>query len=129
MEIYGLGIVAGCYFVGNFLGRLLGQGLGIGGNVGGVGLAMLVLVLVSLKMQQYGGFSERTQKGILFLSSIYIPVIVAMAAKQNVVAAINGGAIALLAGGVATIGAMCLVPLISKIGAKTEQFETLPNNK
>ncbi|MBI9104580.1 MAG: malonate transporter subunit MadL [Spirochaetales bacterium] len=123
MQIYGLGIVAACYFAGNFIGRILGQLIGIGGNVGGVGLAMLALVIVGAKMQKKGGFSEKTEKGILFLSSIYIPVVVAMAAKQNVVAAIDGGAVAFLAGGVATIGAMALVPLLSKIGSKSESLE------
>ncbi len=123
MQIYGLGIVAACYFAGNFIGRILGQLIGIGGNVGGVGLAMLALVIVGAKMQKKGGFSEKTEKGILFLSSIYIPVVVAMAAKQNVVAAIDGGAVAFLAGGIATIGAMLLVPLLSKIGSKSESFE------
>ena len=125
MEIYGLGIVAACYFAGNFIGRILGQIIGIGGNVGGVGLAMLLLVIVTAKIHKKGGFSERTEKGIIFLSSIYIPVVVAMAAKQNVVAAIDGGAVAFLAGGVATIGAMFLVPLISKIGNKSETLENV----
>jgi malonate transporter MadL subunit len=119
MVIYGLGIVAACYFTGNFVGRILGQLIGIGGNVGGVGLAMLLLVIVTAKIQKTkGGFSEQTSKGIIFLSSIYIPVVVAMAAKQNVVAAIDGGAVAFLAGGIATIGAMFLVPVISKLGSK-----------
>ena len=119
MVIYGLGIVAACYFTGNFAGRLLGQLMGIGGNVGGVGLAMLLLVIVTARIQKTkGGFSEQTSKGIIFLSSIYIPVVVAMAAKQNVVAAIDGGAVAFLAGGIATIGAMLLVPIISKLGSK-----------
>jgi len=119
MVIYGLGIVAGCYFVGNFVGRFLGQLIGIGGNVGGVGLAMLLLVIVTARIQKkQGGFSEKTSKGIIFLSSIYIPVVVAMASKQNVLAAVEGGAVAFLAGGVATIGAMLLVPVISKLGSK-----------
>lgn len=116
MEIKGLGIVAACMLVGNFLGRLIGILLGIGGDVGGVGLAMLFLVIVTNYMDKKGGFSEKTSKGIIFLSSIYIPVVVAMSAKQNVVAAVDGGAVAFLAGGVATIGAMFLVPLLSKLG-------------
>jgi malonate transporter MadL subunit len=116
MEIKGLGIVTGCYFIGNLIGRFLGKIIGIGGNVGGVGIAMLLLVILSNKLEKKGGFEERTGNGISFLSKIYIPVIVAMAAKQNVVAAIDGGWVAFLAGGIATIGAMFLVPLISKIG-------------
>jgi malonate transporter MadL subunit len=129
MEIYGLGIVAACYFAGNFIGRILGQMIGIGGNVGGVGLAMLFLVLVTAKIHKSGGFSERTERGMLFLSAIYIPVVVAMAAKQNVVAAIDGGAVAFLAGGVATIGAMFLVPLLSKIGTAHQESEQIEDKE
>jgi len=118
MEIFGLGIVAACMFAGTFIGRILGQIIGVGGDVGGVGIAMLFLVLLTARMQKIGKpFSEKTSKGILFLSSIYIPVVVAMAATQNVVSAVSGGWVALLAGVVATIGAMFLVPVIAKIGA------------
>ncbi len=118
MEIYGLGIVAACYFVGNFIGRILGAVIGIGGNVGGVGIAMLLLVIVTARVQKSkkGGFSAKTENGILFLSSIYIPVVVAMAASQNVVAAVDGGAVAFLAGGIATIASLFLVPLVAKLG-------------
>lgn len=50
------------------------------------------------------------------LSALYIPIVVAMAGIQNVVAAFSGGAVAFLAGGIATIGSMLLVPLIGKLG-------------
>ncbi|MBS4534436.1 malonate transporter subunit MadL [Clostridium sp. D2Q-14] len=119
MEIYGLGIVAFCMFVGSFIGRGIGNLLGISGNVGGVGFAMLILILLTNHFKKKEKpFSERTSKGILLLSSLYIPIVVAMSAKQNVVAAFEGGAVAFLAGGVATIGALLLVPLISKLTVK-----------
>ena len=38
-----------------------------------------------------------TERGILFWSSIYIPVVVAMAASQNVRGAITGGPVAISA--------------------------------
>jgi len=122
MEIFGLGIVAACMYLGSLIGYSIGNALGISGNVGGVGFAMLILVLVSNHVdEKFGGFSERTQKGIFLLSSLYIPIVVAMAARQNVVAAFSGGAVAFLAGGLATIGAMFLVPVIGKLG-KTEEL-------
>ena len=43
-----------------------------------------------------------------------------MAANQNVVAAFSGGAVAFLAGGIATIGSMLLVPVIGTLGQKTK---------
>ncbi len=121
MEIYGLGIVALCMYLGSLIGYSIGGALGISGNVGGVGFAMLILVLISNHVEQKsGGFAERTQKGILLLSALYIPIVVAMAARQNVVAAFSGGAVAFLAGGISTIGAMFLVPVIGKLGKKEE---------
>lgn len=47
MEIYGLGIVAFCMYIGSFVGYFIGKLLGVSGNVGGVGFAMLLLVLLS----------------------------------------------------------------------------------
>lgn len=119
MEIFGLGIVAICMFIGSILGYSIGGFMGVSGNVGGVGIAMLFLVLISNHLEKKGkSFSERTAKGIKFLSALYIPIVVAMAARQNVVAAFEGGVVAFAAGGIATIGAMLLVPVISKLSKK-----------
>ncbi|TYP57809.1 malonate transporter subunit MadL [Thermosediminibacter litoriperuensis] len=115
MEIYGMGIISLCMFIGTFLGNLLGELLGVSGDVGGVGMAMLLLVLISNYMESKGKpFPERIAKGIEFVSCLYIPIVVAMASIQNVLAAFKGGAVAFLAGGLATIGSMLLIPLISR---------------
>ncbi|MBN2285471.1 MAG: malonate transporter subunit MadL [Tissierellales bacterium] len=122
MEIFGLGIVAGCMFIGVIIGNLLGQVLGVNGDVGGVGFAMLLLVVLSNYRTSKGKpLSEKTEKGILLLSALYIPIVVAMSSIQNVVAAFSGGAVAFLAGGVATVGAISLVPVISKLTAGSEK--------
>lgn len=116
MEIYGFGIVALCMFIGSFIGNSLGTVLGVKGDIGGVGFSMLLLVLISNYFEDKGRpFSSKTQNGILLLSALYIPVIVAMSSIQNVVAAFEGGLVAFAAGGIATIGALFLVPLISKL--------------
>ena len=122
MEIYGFGLVALCMYIGSFLGMGLGKVLGISGNVGGVGFAMLLLVALSNYLESKGKpLSERTQNGIRLLSALYIPIIVAMASRQNVVAAFEGGAVAFLAGGIATIGSILLVPIIIKLTVKTAE--------
>jgi malonate transporter MadL subunit len=116
MEIYGLGLVGICMFIGVFIGNILGQLLGINGDVGGVGFAMLLLVIYTNYKESKGQpLSEKTEKGIHLLSALYIPIVVAMSSIQNVVAAFSGGAVAFLAGGVATVGAILLVPVISKL--------------
>lgn len=116
MEIFGLGIVAFCMYIGSFVGYFIGKLLGVSGNVGGVGFAMVLLVVLSNYYEKKGGWSPKTQNGILLLSALYIPIVVAMAGIQNVVAAFSGGAVAFLAGGIATIGSMLLVPLLGKLG-------------
>lgn len=117
MTIYGVALLAFYFLVGKLLGTTLGAWMGIDGDVGGVGFAMILLVFGNAFLKRRGWLEAPTAGGILFWSSMYIPIIVAMAATQNVKAAISGGPLAILAGGVATAGAFLLVPLISKIGA------------
>ncbi|MFP4589057.1 MAG: malonate transporter subunit MadL [Candidatus Bipolaricaulota bacterium] len=120
MEILGLGYVAAFVLIGSFLGRVLGALIGVKGNVGGVGIAMLLLVLVTEFLEAKNRpLSEGTQRGIKLLSALFIPVIVAMTARLNVVGATEGGAVALVAGASAVIvGLVLLVPLISKVTGK-----------
>lgn len=117
MEIYGFGLIAFCMFIGSFIGRILGIAVGVNGDVGGVGIAMLLLIIITNYLEKKGkSLSEDTSKGMLLLGSLYIPIVVAMSARQDVVAAFQGGLVPFAAGILATIGGLILVPLISKIG-------------
>ncbi len=116
MVIYGVALLAGCMITGIFIGELLGKLIGVQANVGGVGIAMLLLILLSDYLRRHGRLSPVSRQGVIFWSSIYIPVIVAMAAKQNVIAALKGGPAALLAGALAVLASFALVPVISRIG-------------
>lgn len=109
--------MAGCMIAGIFVGELLGKLIGVQANVGGVGIAMLLLILLSDSMRKRGKLNPVTSQGVLFWSSIYIPVVVAMAAKQNVIAAVKGGPAALLAGSLAVCVSFALVPVISRMGS------------
>ncbi len=120
MEIFGLGLVALCMFIGSLVGRLFGTAIGISGDVGGVGFSMLLLILITSYMEgKKISFHTNTEKGILLLSALYIPVVVAMSSIQNVVAAFEGGLVAFTAGGVATLGGLLLVPVITKLTVKS----------
>ncbi len=116
MVIYGVALLAGCMIAGILVGELLGKLIGVQANVGGVGIAMLLLILLSDYMRKHGRLNPVSRQGVLFWSSIYIPVVVAMAAKQNVIAAVKGGPAALLAGALAVVVSFALVPVISRIG-------------
>jgi len=120
MVIYGLFIMGMCAIVGNALGYLLGTLLGISANVGGVGFAMLFLVLVTRKLMDQGKLSKLAESGIMFWNAMYIPVVIAMAAQQNVVAALSGGAAAFIGGLAAVFAGFLLIRPLSAL-ADTSQ--------
>ena len=126
MVIYGVALLSGCLIAGLFCGQLLGRLIGVQANVGGVGIAMLLLILVSHRLRKAGRLKPVSQRGIVFWSSIYIPVVVAMAASQNVVSAIEGGPVALLAGALAVGLGFALVPVISRMGSSDREPEDGP---
>lgn len=84
MVIYGLALLSACFFGGMLLGDILGMITGVGSNVGGVGFAMLALILVSSKLLKENKLSTKAQDGIMFWSAMYIPIVVAMTACQDV---------------------------------------------
>ena len=59
------------------------------------------------------------QKGLDFWKEMFIPVIIAMSASQNVVSALDGGVLALTAGVGVVIVAFLLVPVFNKFTSKT----------
>lgn len=97
MIIYGVGILALCTLVGTIVGDLLGILLSVKSNVGGVGIAMILLIFIRLWMHKRGLMIPETEKGVTFWGTMYIPVVVAMAAQQNVVSALSSGHLALFA--------------------------------
>ncbi|EHG6148808.1 malonate transporter subunit MadL [Escherichia fergusonii] len=113
MIIYGLMLMGFCMFAGLMVGDLLGALLGISANIGGIGFAMLFLVVSSQKLIEKGLLSKPAEQGVGFWSAMYIPIVVAMSANQNVIAAV-----AVIAGlGAVFIGFLLIKPL-SKIGSK-----------
>jgi len=120
MKIYGVALLAFCFLIGKLIGNVLGAAIGINGDVGGVGFGMVLLIFVNGYMRKKGWLEPLTEKGILFWSSMYIPVVVAMSATQNVKAAISEGPIAIIVGVLVTLTGFFLVPLISKIGRKKQ---------
>ncbi|NNE38232.1 MAG: malonate transporter subunit MadL [Gammaproteobacteria bacterium] len=120
MIIYGVALLSACMVLGLYIGEILGVVIGVQANVGGVGIAMLLLVL-ACSHPMFKSLTEGTSgTGIKFWSAMYIPIVVAMAARQNVVAAVDGGMLALLAGALAVIVSFALVPVLSRIGTQSE---------
>ncbi len=114
MIIYGVALLSFCMLVGVFAGDILGKLIGVQANVGGVGIAMLLLILLSSRMTPGLRLSAPSQSGIHFWSAMYIPIVVAMAAKQNVIAALSSGWMAVIAGTAAVVASFALVPIIAR---------------
>ncbi|WP_101845647.1 malonate transporter subunit MadL [Halobacillus sp. Marseille-P3879] len=122
MVIYGVALLSICMLAGVILGELLGAAIGIEANVGGVGIAMVILVLLVDYLKRNKKLDIKSEEGMGFWGAMYIPIVIAMAANQNVVAALDGGPVALLAGVVTVFVSWALVPLLSNIGKDTSSF-------
>ena len=115
MAIYGTALLALCTLLGTFLGEVLGMALNVQANVGGVGLAMLLLIAAKSWACRRGMFTDDSRLGVIFWSLMYIPIVVAMAAQQNVLAAIEGGPMVFLAGVLVVVAGFALVALLGRV--------------
>ena len=106
MVIYGVALLSFCMLVGVFVGDVLGDL---------VGIAMLLLIVLSNLSNHRFHLSAPTEKGVNFWSAMYIPIVVAMAAKQNVIAAISSGWMAIIAGVAAVAVSFAMIPLLDRI--------------
>jgi len=123
MIVYGVALLSGCLILGMLIGEALGAALNVEANVGGVGIAMIFLVLASNSEKFKSLTQDAAGTGIKFWSAMYIPIVVAMAARQDVAGATEGGLLAVVAGVAAVAVSFALVPILSKIGNKTSTEE------
>jgi len=107
MIIYGVALLAACTLAGTFVGEVLGRLLGINADIGGVGFAMITLITARAWLSSRGFLVKGVVAGIEFWSAMYIPIIVAMAAQQDVVAALRSGPVVILASFISFV--VCLV--------------------
>ncbi|RAZ93062.1 malonate transporter subunit MadL [Mesorhizobium hawassense] len=125
MVISGVALLAICTLMGAFLGDLLGVALGVKANVGGVGIAMFLLIAMRLWLTRRGLLTAPVKFGVEFWGALYIPIVVAMAAQQNVVVAARSGPLVLIAGIAAVLVCFGTVALISRIGTKGETMDEI----
>ena len=126
MIIYGTALLAVCHLLGIFLGDLLGHALGVKTNVGGVGIAMLLLIVIRLYMAKKNILPKLTELGVEYWGAMYIPVVVAMAAQQDVVAALRGGPVALLSALGAVALCACVIAVINRTEHRPTAVEPAP---
>jgi|TARA_B100001059_G_scaffold91555_1_gene90463 malonate transporter MadL subunit len=114
MNIYGVSLLAFCFLFGKIIGTYLGSLIGLSGDVGGVGFSMFLLVYINSYLKKKNINTSKSENGIIFWSTMYIPIVIAMSASQNVKAALTGGILAVMVGVTVTFFAFILVPIISK---------------
>ncbi len=122
--IYGVALLACCMFIGSLFGNLIGLWTGIGSDVGGVGFAMILLLLATNSKTINKLLPENYTKGIDFWKEMFIPVVIAMSASQNVVKALDGGVLALVLGVGIVVLMLLLIPVFNMFSPKGEQVET-----
>lgn len=113
MLLRGVALLAGCFITGQLVGETLGRLLGIEANVGGVGFAMLLLILAQNELEKRNLFHVEMGEGIIFWSKMYIPIIVAMSAIQNVRVAFTNGMLAVLAGIIPVVICLVFMPILA----------------
>ena len=120
MKIYGVAVLSACFIAGQLIGEVLGIVFHFDGNIGGVGFGMLLLIVLGDWIKKKKWLDAESESGIYFWSGMYIPVVIAMSATQNVKAALSGGWVALVVGVFATLLCFSLIPLLSKLQKKTD---------
>ena len=112
--IFSLVTLSLCMILGKYIGLLLGTLVGIDADVGGVGFAIILLVIVT-----NSNFFPFTQKkefidGVSFWKKMYMPVVVALAATQNVYRMLTSGMVAIVAGSAAVAVPFLILYLLHK---------------
>lgn len=123
MIIYGTAILAICHLLGDYLGNTLGMVLGVKANVGGVAISMILLILSKELLAKKGYLPQVTQFGVLYWSGMYIPIVVAMSAGQNVVAALSGGMLGLIVSIASLIGTVLVIRYLNRVSGDYETYE------
>jgi malonate transporter MadL subunit len=118
MMIYGVAVLAFSYLIGQLFGEYLGAIIGVKANVGGVGFSMILLLVFKEWLQKKGWLDLEFVKGVDFWNKMYIPVIIAMSASQNVLVAVSSGFLAIIIGVIPVVIAFISLPFLIKLTSK-----------
>ena len=121
--IFSLVTLSLCMILGKYIGLLLGTLVGIDADVGGVGFAIILLVIVT--NSKCFPFAQKKEfiDGVNFWKKMYMPVVVALAATQNVYRMLTSGMVAIVAGSAAVAVPFLILYLLSKSSQRRPQNE------
>lgn len=117
--IYGVALMALCALIGVAAGDYLGALLHVKADVGGVGIAMVLLVAARSYLIKRNALSPGITLAATFWATMYIPIVVAMAAQQDVVSALGSGSMVLIAGTVTVFVCLILVAALGRLDRRT----------
>ena len=98
--IYGGAILSACMIAGSLIGNVVGDIVGVGREIGSIGFSILLLVFLTnskLPLLQ----KPDVVQGMRFWKAMFVPVVIAMTATQDVFHMLSGGIVAVAAGGAA----------------------------
>ncbi len=116
--IYGVATLAACMLLGTLMGTVFGDLIGAGTEIGGVGFSMLLLIFVTnskkLAFTQKPAFAQ----GMNFWKAMFIPVVIAMTATQNVFQMLSSSIVAIAAGAAAVGFSYLMLYVLHKLDQK-----------
>ncbi len=115
MIIYGTALLALCHLLGIFLGDLLGQALGVRPTSAAWASRCCCSSRRASTCNRKGILPKLTELGVEYWGAMYIPVVVAMAAQQDMVSALRGGPVALLSALAAVAVCAVVISLINRM--------------
>jgi malonate transporter MadL subunit len=86
---------------------------------------MILLIAARLWIARRGLLDEGVVFGVGFWGSLYIPIVVAMAANQNVLAAIRSGPMVAIAAIGAVLLCFAVVALMGRLAGPTETMDEI----
>ena len=121
--IYGVAALSGCMLLGTLIGTVFGDLIGAETEIGGVAFAMLLMIL--LMNSKKLAFTQKTAfvQGVNFWKAMFIPVVIAMTATQNVFGMFSSSIVAVVAGGAAVGFSFLMLFVLHKLKKNTEGEE------
>ena len=116
--IYGVAVLSACMLLGSLIGTVFGDLIGAGTEVGGVGFAMLLLIFVTNSKKLTFTQKPAFVQGINFWKAMFIPVVIAMTAAQNVFNMLSSGIVAIVAGAAAVGFSFLMLFVLHKLDQK-----------
>ena len=109
--------------LGTLMGTVFGDLIGAGTEIGGVGFAMLLLIFVT--NSQKLSFTQKPAfvQGMTFWKSMFIPVVIAMTATQNVFHMLSSSVVAIVAGAAAVGFSYFMLFVLHKLDQKKKVTE------